>query len=108
MCRMNEIVERPKISWDSMGARDTDVSHAFDTHTATCSVALTIKDRMMARTSLLLCLLATSSYAFAVPQPPTFAARTAALKMAGGDGPPAPPVDLKVRLPRGVDLVMNT
>lgn len=55
------------------------------------------EDRMMARTSLLVCLLAASSYAFAVQQPATFAARSAALRMTGGDAPPPPPVDLKVR-----------
>uniref|UniRef100_A0A7S2DZW8 Formate/nitrite transporter n=1 Tax=Helicotheca tamesis TaxID=374047 RepID=A0A7S2DZW8_9STRA len=38
-------------------------------------------------------LLATSSYAFAVQPPPTFAARTAALRMSGGDA--APPPELK-------------
>lgn len=49
-------------------------------------------DRMMARTSLLLCLLAASSYAFAVQQPATFAARSTALKMSsGGSSTPPPP-----------------
>jgi hypothetical protein len=52
--------------------------------------------KMIARTFLLLCVLAASSYAFAVQQPAPFAARTTALKMTGGDALP-PPVDLKVR-----------
>jgi hypothetical protein len=54
---------------------------------------------MIARNSLLLCLLAASSYAFAVKQPSTFAARSAALEMTGGGTLLSPPpiVDLKVR-----------
>lgn len=54
----------------------------------------------MARSSLLLCLLAVSSYAFAVKQPSTFAARSTALKMTGGSMPPPPTTPmptLKVR-----------